>query len=264
MTLLAPDHRSCYHSPVPQDDPYPRAAQSGDGRFESTHWSVVLAAAETQSPEATAALETLCNSYWYPLYAYLRRRGHAVDDAKDITQEFFARRVVNRQIFGGVSPGAGRFRTWLLNSLQNLVCNEWDRRQAQKRGGGQEHVSLDFVNAEDRYLADPQLDTPPEVLYDRDWAATLLDSALAELRASYEREGKAELFEAMKRFLQPTLPSYAEVALQLGRSEAAIKMAVSRFRHEYGDLIRKQIKRTVSSAEEERAEFEHLKAVLRT
>lgn len=245
-----------------QDNPYPAASRSGDGRFESTHWSVVLAAAETQSPEAAAALDALCTRYWYPLYAYLRRRGHSPDDAKDITQEFFARRVVTRQIFRGVSPEGGRFRTWLLNSLQNLVCNEWDRRRAQKRGGGQEHVSLDLVNAEDRYLAEPQPDAPPELLYDRTWAMELLDAALGELRASYERDGKADLFLAMKRFLQPIPPSYGEVALELNRSEAAVKMAVSRFRHEYGDQIRKQIKRTVSTVEEERAEFEHLRAVL--
>ncbi len=223
-----------------------------------------MAAAKTASPESQDALARLCTVYWYPLYAYLRRKGYSPHEAEDLTQEFFARRVVTKLIFRGISPGQGKFRTWLLNSLQNLLRNEWDRQHAQKRGGDQLHVSLDFQDAEGRYLTDPGHDLTPEKIYERTWAMTLLDHTLAQLQAQYEQEEKASLFAELKCFLPGTLsgPPYSEVAVRLGKSEEAVKMAVSRFRQEYGRLLKAEIKRTVSSQMEEQEELRHLLAAL--
>ncbi len=240
------------------DQPNPR------GEFVSTHWSVVLTAAQTQSPEACEALETLCAAYWYPLYAYVRRKGYSPPEAEDFTQEFFARRVVTKLIFRNVRPGEGKFRTWLLNSLQNMLCNEWDRQHAQKRGGNQPHVPVNLQDAEGRYLVEPAHDLTPEKIYERTWAMTLLDRALEELRASYEKAGKVELFGELKCFLPGALSTqpHAEVAARLGKSEEAVKMAVSRLRQEYGRVLKDEIKRTVSSPEEAQSELRHLLAVL--
>ena len=224
----------------------------------------MLAAAQTQCPEARQALETLCAAYWYPLYAYLRRKGHKPHEAEDLVQEFFARRVVTKLIFRGIDPEAGTFRTWLLNSLQNLGLNERDRQQAQKRGGGQPHSSLDFQDAEGRYLVDPCHHLTPEKIYERTWATTLLDHALALLQTQYENEGKAAFFAELKCFLPGALRAqpYAEVARRLGKSEPALKMAVSRLRQQYGGLLRAEIRRTVSSPTEVREELQHLLAAL--
>ena len=242
-----------------EDDQQNRRAQ-----FASTHWSVVLAAAQTQSPEACEALETLCAAYWYPLYAYVRRKGYSPPEAEDLTQEFFARRVVTKLIFRSVRAGEGKFRTWLLNSLQNMLCNEWDRQHAQKRGGHRPHVPVDLQDAEGRYLIEPAHDQTPEKIYERTWATTLLERALTELKTTYEKAGKVELFGELKCFLPGALSTqpYAEVALRLGKSEEAVKMAVSRLRQEYGRVLKDEIKRTVSSPEEAQSELRHLLAVL--
>jgi RNA polymerase sigma-70 factor (ECF subfamily) len=239
--------------PVPEPDHKPASAE---GRFASTHWSVVLAAARTASPEAQAALEKLCVVYWYPLYAYLRRRGHPPAEAEDLTQEFFATRVVTKRIFLGAEPAAGRFRSWLLTSLQNLVKNEWEKQQAAKRGGTHPHLPLDFDSAEGRYLAEPAHDLTPEKLYDRTWALTVVELVVDRLREKYLAEDKAGQFDELKMFLpgEESTRSYAQVAARLGRSEDAVKMAVSRLRHEYGQLLRNEIERTLGSpggAEEE-------------
>jgi RNA polymerase sigma-70 factor (ECF subfamily) len=249
---------------VPQDNPSEDSHHSAPGRFASTHWSVVLAAAQTQSPEAQQALETLCKAYWYPLYAYLRRKGYGPPAAEDLTQDFFARRVVTKLIFRGVQPGRGKFRTWLLNSLQNLALNERDRQQALKRGGDQPHCSLDLQDAEGRYLTDPGHGLTPEKIYERTWAMTLLDHALAQLETHCEQEGKATLFAELKCYLPGALSSrpYADVAARLGKSEEALKMAVSRLRQQYGQLVRAEIKRTVSSPTEVQEELRHLLAAL--
>lgn len=232
--------------PDPNADEQPTAA---GGRFASTHWSVVLAAARTASPEAEAALENLCIAYWYPLYAYLRRSGQTAHNAEDLTQEFFARRIVTKRIFQGMEPGGGRFRSWLLTSLQNLVKNEWEKAQAAKRGGTHPHLTLDFQSAEGRYAAEPVHDLTPEKLYDRSCAHRLLDLALDQLREKYRRDGKADWFEELKNCLPGghSTRSYAEIAARLGKSEDAIKMAASRLRQEYGRLLKAEVKRIVDS-----------------
>lgn len=235
-------------------------AQSGEGRFASTHWSVVFAAAKTQSTDAHEALSSLCATYWYPLYAFLRRKGYTSHEAEDFTQEFFARRVVTKQIFRGINATEGRFRTWLLNSLQNFLRNQYDRKQAQKRGGGQPHLSLDFKDAEGRYVSEPTHNCTPERAYERSWAMTLLDRALTRLQHQYNEEGKAALFTELKSFLPGAFSgrSYAELASRTGKSEAALKMAVSRLRQQYGQILKAEIKRTVSRPEEEKEEIQHL------
>lgn len=234
------------------------------GRFASTHWSVVLAAARTASPEAEAALENLCIAYWYPLYAYLRRSGQTAHTAEDLTQEFFASRIVTKRIFQGMQPGAGRFRSWLLTSLQNMVKNEWEKAQAAKRGGGQPHCSLDFPSAEGRYAAEPAHDLTPEKLYDRSYALQLLDLAMDQLREKYRRDGKADWFEELKGFLpgKPAIRSYAEVAARSGKSEDAIKMAVSRLGQEYGRFLKAEVKRIVDSPGEIETELRYLLGAL--
>ena len=223
-----------------------------------------MIAAQSHSPDAQQALETLCATYWRPLYAYLRRSGLSPQAAEDLTQEFFAQRVVTKLIFRGLNPAKGKFRTWLLNSLQNLLRNEWDKQQAQKRGGSHPHLSLDFQDAEGRYRLELAHDLTPEKIYEREWAMTLLENALNQLRQHYAAANKAALFEELKCFLPGALSRqpYSEVALRLGKSEAAVKMAVSRLQQEYGNLLRAEIKRTVSNPAEEHEELNYLLTVL--
>jgi DNA-directed RNA polymerase specialized sigma24 family protein len=168
-------------------------------------------------------------------------------------------------IFKGVQPGGGKFRTWLLNSLQNLVHNEWDKRHALKRGGERTHVPLEAGGAEGRYAMEPGHDLTPERLYERAWAMTLLERALLDLKDTYEQKGKAAVFSALKCFLPGALSRrpYAEVAASLGKSEEAVKMAVSRLKQEYGHILKNNIRRTVSDDSEVQTEFDHLLAVLR-
>ncbi len=230
------------------NDQHPTA----EGRFASTHWSVVLAAARTASPEAEAALEKLCVTYWYPLYAYLRRSGHAPHEAEDLTQDFFASRIVTKRIFQGIQPGAGQFRSWLLTSLQNMVKNEWEKARAVKRGGTQPHLPLDFQSAEGRYVAEPSHNLTPEKLYERSWVLTLLDLTVDQLQEKYRQDDKTVLFDELKLFLpgEHSTRSYAEVAARLGKSEDAIKMAISRLRREYGQFLKAEVKRMSVNAGE--------------
>lgn len=238
--------------------------READGNFATTHWSLVLSAARTNSSRAVEALEALSLTYWYPLYVYLRRKGLDVHAAEDMTQEFFARRVVTGRIFKGATPDRGKFRSWLLTSLQNFQRNEWDRQQAQKRGGGRLHISIDMQNGEGRYLADPSHDLTPEKIYERVWAMTLLDRAIENLCEKYAANGAQALFDELKQFLPGATSAspYSEVAARLDKSEAAVKMAVSRLRQEYGVILRDEIKRTVSNPEELREELQYLLTVL--
>ena len=236
----------------------------GPERFASTHWSVVLAAARTASPEAAAAMEELCHAYWYPLYAFLRRSGHAPHAAQDLTQEFFASRVITRRIFQGLEPTEGRFRTWLLTSLQNLVRNEWQKGQAAKRGGAHPHGSLDLESAEGRYTIEPADHLTPERLYDRSCATVLLNLAMDRLEKRYRRLGNNDLFQELKAFLpgEHSTQSHAEVAVRLGKSEDAVKMAVSRLRQEYGRLLRAEVQRIVHHPDAVTEELRHLRQAL--
>ncbi len=205
---------------MPASPPNENPAASGVGQFNTTHWSVVLLAGESAAPHADAALDKLCGTYWYPLYAYVRRAGHSPEDAQDLTQEFFAR-LLEKNYLKLASQERGRFRSFLLKSLQHFLVNEWVRGQAQKRGGGQKLLSLDEEAGERSYLQEPAEQLPPESLYDKRWAMTLLDRAMEQLRVDYAAAGKRELFDPLKSLLlsEGSAQVYGELAGPLGLSE---------------------------------------------
>jgi len=229
-------------------------------RFVTTHWSLVLAAgADVSSIEAGNALARLCETYWYPLYAFLRSRGHTAEDAQDLTQAFFAR-VLERQAFAHADPARGRFRSFLLSSLKNFVANEREREQAQKRGGGISVVPLDIEAAEGRFQLEPHTDETPERVFDREWALTLLDNVIRQLALEMTRAGREGQFAELKEFLtgDDLHTGYAATASTLGMSEGAVRVAVHRLRRRFGELIRREIAQTVSSPEGIDDEMRHL------
>jgi RNA polymerase sigma factor (sigma-70 family) len=230
--------------------------------FQTTHWSVVVAAGDPRSTQSTPALETLCRAYWYPLYAYVRRRGYRREDAQDVTQGFFAR-LLGRQAFGHLEREGGRFRSFLLTALNHYLANEWARRNAEKRGAGRVALSLDDLDGEARYQFESRDEVTPEIFFDRRWAATLLDQVMNQLRDEYERDGKAELFRQLRPCLtglEATLP-YAELALRLGITASAVKMAMHRLRKRYGQLLREEIVQTVADPREADEEIRYLIAI---
>lgn len=212
------------------------------GLFTATHWSVVLAAREEASPRATDALAQLCRTYWYPLYAYIRRRGHEPQDAQDLTQEFFAR-LLEKGFLKAVRQEGGRFRWFLLSALKRFLINEWNREHAAKRCGLYAVVSLDEKTAEGRYRLELCDEATPDKLFDRSWAMTLLEEAQDRLRREYETGGRGLIFEQIKVFLSGDRAphSHAEVGTLLGMSEGAVKVAVHRLRQRYRDCLREQI-----------------------
>ena len=228
-------------------------------QFTTTHWSVVLAAAEPGSESGELALSTLCRNYWYPLYAYVRRQGHGPDEAQDLTQSFFAR-LLEKNYLGLANPERGRFRTFLLSSLKNFLVNDWRRDQRRKRGGTEPGLSLDEMSPEERFAAEPADTLNPERIYEKRWASTLLEHVLARLRQDYASSGRADLFDALKDYLwgEKNLAAYAEAAAALGLSEGAVKVAIHRLRQRYRDLLRAEIANTVASPEEVDEELRHL------
>jgi RNA polymerase sigma factor (sigma-70 family) len=235
----------------------------GAADFRTTHWSVVLAAGQQHSPAGSQALARLCSTYWYSLYAYVRRRGHDAHDAQDLTQEFFTR-LLQRNFLQKVSPDKGRFRSFLLASLKNFLANEWDRAQTQKRGGGTTSLPFDQVSAESRYQLEPIDTATPEALYERRWALTLIEQVMTRLRQEYVRSEKADLFDELKVFLSGDGKSmtYAELATKYAVSESAVKMTVLRLRQRYGELLRLEIAQTVATPKEVEEEIRHLIAVV--
>jgi RNA polymerase sigma-70 factor (ECF subfamily) len=219
---------------------------AGGGGFASTHWSLVLLARDRSTPEARAALEALCRAYWYPLYAFVRRRGHAHDAAQDLTQEFFAR-LLEKDFLASVERGRGRFRAFLLACCQHFLSNQRDRDRAARRGGGRPVLPLDFPSADERYRREPADTLTPEKLYERRWALTLLAQVLDRLRQEYHDGGKAELYDRLKGTLTAAADAapYAEVAAALGMSEAAVKKAAQRLRQRYRELLREEVGATV-------------------
>lgn len=231
--------------------------------FVTTHWSVVAAAGRGDAPDALAALESLCTTYWYPLYAYVRRRGYSVEDAQDLTQEFFAR-VLARQWVADADRAKGRFRTFLLTALSHFLANEWDRAHARKRGGGARPLALQFDTAETRYGLEPADPLTPERCFERRWALTLLEEVLGRLRAEYEHGGRSDWFAALHPCLMGSRESqpYAELAAKLKMTEGAVKVAVHRLRARYRELLREEIAKTVSSPSEVDEELRHMFSVL--
>lgn len=218
----------------------------------------MLAAANHDSG-AEAALGTLCRAYWYPLYAFARRQGLSAHDAEDATQGFFAH-LLSKGALAQVDRARGRFRTFLLASLKHFLADERDRAHATKRGGGQPVVSLEACAAEERYALEPRDELSPDRLFDRRWALTVIDQALARLAAEYAATGKAALFAALRPLL--TAPgearSYEEIGAEFSMSEGAVKIAVHRLRQRYGAALRAEIAETVETASEVESELRHL------
>jgi RNA polymerase sigma-70 factor (ECF subfamily) len=222
---------------------------------------VVLAAGRSDSPQAIEALEKLCRVYWYPLYAYVRRRGHDAHDAEDLTQEFFAR-LLDSNSLSNIQREGGKFRSFLLTALKRFLANDWERQQTQKRGAGQRVISLDEMDPEARYrveLADP---ASPDVLFERSWATTVLEQVLTRLGAEYAGERKFELFERLQPCLTgaESLITYSQLASELNLTEAAVKMSVHRLRRRYGELLRLEIAQTVVNPSEIEEEIRALLA----
>ena len=233
--------------------------------FSTTHWSVVLKAGRGGSPEAAPALECLCRAYWYPLYAYVRRKGRAPHDAQDLVQDFFAHFLKHRHL-RLADRARGRFRTFLLTALQNFLVNEWRKTNRLKRGGSVRVLSLDEDQAESRFTAEPTVEQPSDLLYDRGWAAVLLERALAALRAEFEQSGRLGLFERLKGLVWGEgsgLP-YETMARQLGMTESGIKVAVHRLRQRYGELLRHEIAQTVATPLEVDEELRYLISIVRS
>ena len=234
-----------------------------DATFVTTHWSVVLAARRSDTTRAQAALARLCQGYWYPLYAYVRRRGYSAPDAQDLTQEFFAR-LLGQNWLAQADRERCRFRTFLLAALNHFLANEWDKGQTQKRGGGVQIVPLQLDSAETRYGQEPADPLTPEQCFDRRWALALLEEVLKRLHQEHVAAGTGKMFDALKpclvgdRQAQP----YAALGAELGMSEGAVKVAVHRLRQRYRQLLREEIANTVATPEEVTEEMHHLFAVL--
>jgi RNA polymerase sigma factor (sigma-70 family) len=231
--------------------------------FATTHWSVVLSAGQQESPEAAQALETLCRTYWYPLYAYVRRQGHSPEDAQDLTQDFFAH-LLAKHFPRGAGPERGRFRSFLLASLRHFLVDQHRHADAAKRGGGQRLFSLDESRAEDRFRLEPQHELTPEKLYEREWAMTLLDQAQSRLREEYAAADKAQLYDRLKDFplAEKSEVSFQQAATELAMTESALKSAVHRLRARYRQLVREQVAHTVADPAEVSEEARHLIAVI--
>lgn len=233
----------------------PRGAVS----FDTTRWSVVIAAGDRLSPKAQESLETLCRAYWYPLYAYVRRKGLAVADAQDVTQEFF-HRLIEKNYLESVDRDRGRFRAFLLTSMNHLLANEWDKARTLKRGSGHRIISLDAEEAEGRLMQESAVNDSPEKAFDRRWALTLLNRALAQLREEFVVAGKLPQFEALKGFLSDVASDgeYPALAESLGMEAGAVAVAVHRLRLRYREMVRAEIAQTVANEADLKAEMSHL------
>jgi len=238
-------------------------AGAARGRFASTRWTVVVSAGDPASPLAASALEALCRAYWYPLYAYVRRRGHATADAQDLTQEFFAQLLQHNWV-ARADRDKGRFRSFLLMAMNRFLANEWDKTKTLKRGGHTWIVPLEMETAESRYSQVPAAASTPEQVFEKQWALALLESVLTQLRDDYARDDKLALFDALKPCLVGSRESqpYVELAARLDKSPGAVKTAVSRLRERYRARLKNEISHTVASPTEVDDELRHLFRVL--
>jgi RNA polymerase sigma factor (sigma-70 family) len=238
-------------------------APGNAAQFVTTHWSVVVAAGRENFADQAEALEKLCRAYWYPLYAYIRRRGSGPEDAQDLTQEFFAR-LLKKNYPAQADRAKGKFRSFLLLTLNHFLSDEFDRATTRKRGSGQVLISLDQDIAEERYAAELAVGLSPEKLFERRWAQNILEQALKRLRAEYAAENSAEICAVLKIFEpgeQLTL-SYAEAATRLGITETALKSKIFRLRQRHRELVRDEIAQTVCTASEIDEELRYLMKVL--
>ena len=231
--------------------------------FGTTHWSVVLAAGHGDAAGAREALEQLCRSYWYPLYAYVRRKGHSPHDAEELTQEFLLQFLEHNWV-ARADQSRGRFRSFLLMTLTRFLANEWDKVRCAKRGGHLRRVSLAMEDAESRFSCEPVDTCTPEQEFEKQWALTLLEQVLNRLRAEYAERGQATLFDTLKSSLigsRETQP-YARLGAVLGISEANVKVAVFRLRQRYRERLREEIAHTVATPDEVESEVRHLFRIL--
>lgn len=236
---------------------------SAPGIFATTHWSVVQAAGGSDSALAGAALEALCRTYWPPIYAFVRRFGHRPEEARDLTQDFF-QRLIERNYPGQADPRKGRFRTFLLITLNHFLLDQRARQSAAKRGGGQQLISFDAASEEERLGLEPLDELTPEALFERRWARALLEEAERRLRGELATSVPASHWEILQSFLpgeQGPL-SYAEAAARLGMPENTFKSRVHRLRQRHRDLVRAMVGETVATPVEVEAELRHLIAVL--
>lgn len=231
--------------------------------FRTTHWSMVLSAKDANHVNSGQALATLCEQYWYPVYAFVRRKGKSHHEAQDLAQEFFGR-FIAKEFLKAVDRDKGRFRTFLLTAVQRFLCTQWERSQAQKRGGGAVFVTWDAQAAEERYLHEPADDLTPEKLFDRNWAKALLTFAMEDLKSEYMRAGKADLLEVLEAFIarDPEHGSYSEAGRCLGITEGNARQWAHRIRQRYGQLIRERIANTVDSEAAVEEELRSLHAAL--
>lgn len=226
-------------------------------RFATTQWSLVLAAGITGAPDGGEALARLCSLYWYPVFAFVRRQGHSVDEAQDLTQGFFARLLEKREI-GNADRDRGRFRTFLLTACKHFLLNQHDREQTIKRGGGTSAVPIDIIEAEGRYERALVTTDTPERAYERQWAFTLLAVVLDGLRHEYVAAGNERLFDRLSAFVADPGGSYAEAAADLDMTLSAVKMAVHRLRRRYREALLERVADTVDSQEEVDDEIRYL------
>jgi len=229
----------------------------------TTRWSVVLAARDSDTRQCAQALELLCQSYWFPLYAFVRRQGHSPDQAGDLTQGFFAQ-LLEKGWLAKITHQEGRFRNFLMVAMKHFISNERAKERAQKRGGGRRILRLDIENAETRYRIEPADKTSPEQVYERQWALTLLDQVLVSLKAEYAKKGKSKVFDLLKHSLtgQRDRLDYDDLAEQLSATEGAVRVMVHRLKQRYRQLLREHIAHTVATPEEVDLEMQHLREAL--
>ena len=233
--------------------------QAHGSTFATTHWSVVLAAGQSADVQASAALEQLCRTYWYSLYAYVRRRGFSHEDAQDLTQAFFAH-LLRKDFLDGVGPEKGRFRSFLLACLKHFLADEWAKARTAKRGGQYPALPLDMENAEQRYQLEARVQADPESLFERRWALNQLERVLDRLRREAADSGRGAVFDQLESCLLGDRPTetYAQLGSRLGLSGTAVKVTVHRLRQRYRELLREEVAHTVTRPEELEAEMRYL------
>lgn len=231
------------------------------GRFATTRWSIVLAA-RTADPEGRRALSTLCQDYWHPIYAFIRRQGHAADEARDLTQGYFLR-LLEKDVLHDFRPAEGRFRSFLLGSVRHFLSDARDRERAAKRGGGRVLISFDETFAEECHRRESHLEVAPETIFESRWARTMIDRALRRLEEDAERRGTLGQFVRLKGMLTGTsVDTCREAGSDLGMSEGAVKVAVHRLRRRYGAMLRSEVAETVADPAQVDAEIRHLLDVI--
>lgn len=240
----------------------PPAGASPD-RFATTRWSLVVSAGRKSSPDSKRALESLCQTYWFPLYAYVRRRVRDANEAQDLTQAFFTE-LLEKNFVGSAAADRGRFRAFLLTALKHYLSKQWEKAKAQKRGGSRPPISLDFQRADSNISLEPASGLTPEQHYDRQWAIALLEQIMQRLEREFDESGKSDQFEALKGFVigDHRGTNYADVAARLEMTETAARKMGSRMRQRYRKLLREEIAQTVSGPDEVDEEIQSLFAIL--